>query len=139
MMCIATDFVLVGLDHITVEARRREVADRLRARRRSVLTLSARQVRAFAGNAIELEGSGGRILAMSQRARDSLDAHQREIIERSCTVLSVSIPTIELAGGSIRCMIAGIHLDSRPTSPFRSEVPAHSEAEGMGAGIPPRR
>ena len=27
---------------------------------------------------------------------------------------SVDIPTIELAGGSVRCMIAGVHLDRRP-------------------------
>ena len=26
----------------------------------------------------------------------------------------VELPTIELAGGSVRCMIAGIHLDRRP-------------------------
>ena len=30
------------------------------------------------------------------------------------TDVAVDIPTIELAGGSVRCMIAGIHLDRRP-------------------------
>jgi hypothetical protein len=28
-------------------------------------------------------------------------------------LLPISIPTIELAGGSIRCMLAGIHLAKR--------------------------
>jgi hypothetical protein len=34
-------------------------------------------------------------------------------IENYSTILSVAIPTIELAGGSVRCMIAGIHLSPR--------------------------
>ena len=129
MMCIATDFVLVGLDLISVEARRREVAERLRGRRRAVIALSHHQIREFAGNAIELEGAEGRILAMSQRALDSLEPDQLAIIERSCTILPVSVPTIELAGGSIRCMIAGIHLEARPVAPAWSEVSGSSYAD----------
>ena len=35
-------------------------------------------------------------------------------IEESCEIVAVNIATIELAGGSVRCMIAGIHLDRRP-------------------------
>lgn len=135
MMCIATDFVLVGLDLISVEARRREVAGRLRGRRRSVLALSHHQIREFAGNAIELEGEDGRILAMSKRALDSLDEAQRAVIEKSCTVLPLSIPTIELAGGSIRCMIAGIHLEARPVAPEWSEVAGSSYA-GLSDPVP---
>ena len=53
-------------------------------------------------------------MAMSARARASLRPDQVEVIERSCEILAVDIPTIELAGGSVRCMIAGIHLDPRP-------------------------
>ena len=51
---------------------------------------------------------------MSARAEASLTAAQREVIERSARILAVDVPTIELAGGSVRCMIAGIHLDRRP-------------------------
>jgi hypothetical protein len=35
------------------------------------------------------------------------------MIERSSTLLPLDIPTIELASGSVRCMIAGIHLRTR--------------------------
>ena len=35
-------------------------------------------------------------------------------IEESCEIVAIDIPTIELAGGSVRCMIAGVHLDRRP-------------------------
>lgn len=53
-------------------------------------------------------------MAMSGRARRSLRPDQVAVIEESCEIVAVDIPTIELAGGSVRCMIAGIHLDRRP-------------------------
>jgi hypothetical protein len=114
MMCIATDFALVGLDMIDDVARRAEIVDRLSAEDREIIDLSHDQIEDFAGNAIELRGSAGRILVMSGRAEASLTAAQRAVIEASCRIVAVDIPTIELAGGSVRCMIAGIHLDRRP-------------------------
>jgi hypothetical protein len=54
-------------------------------------------------------------MAMSARARSSLRPDQIASIEESCEIVAVDIPTIELAGGSVRCMIAGVHLDRRPT------------------------
>jgi len=120
MMGIATDFALVGLDLIQSPARRAQVVDRLTANGRILIDLDFGQVCDFAGNAIELRvpggfrERGGRILALSRRAADSLRPDQLAIIERSCTLLPLDIPTIELAGGSVRCMIAGIHLDPRP-------------------------
>ena len=48
---------------------------------------------------------------MSQRARDSLDAAQLDILQLNGAVLSVAIDTIEDAsGGSVRCMLAEVHL-----------------------------
>lgn len=114
MMCIATDFALIGLGLITDSHRRREVAERLGQHGRTVLDLSFEQVRNFAGNAIELQAPTGRILAMSRRGVDSLTGAQREVIEASCRILPLDVPTIELAGGSVRCMIVGIFLDPRP-------------------------
>lgn len=114
LMCIGTDFALIGLGLMADAHRRGEIVDRLTASGRRVIDLSPRQINDFAGNAIELQGSEGRILALSTRALDSLDAAQREIVEESCDILPLSVPTIELAGGSVRCMIAGIHLDPRP-------------------------
>jgi hypothetical protein len=53
-------------------------------------------------------------MAMSARARRSLRPDQVAAIEESCEIVAIDIPTIELAGGSVRCMIAGVHLDRRP-------------------------
>jgi hypothetical protein len=91
-------------------SRRRE---RLQESGREVIALTARQIAEFAGNAIELSGSDGRVLALSQRACDSLTGAQKAVIERSARLVPLSVPTIEMAGGSVRCMIAGIHLSPR--------------------------
>jgi hypothetical protein len=114
MMGVATDFALVGLGLIRSPARRGEIVDRLTAHGRTVIGLTFEQVCDFAGTAIELDSPTGRVLALSRRAAGSLRADQLAVIERSCTILPLDIPTIELAGGSVRCMIAGIHLDPRP-------------------------
>jgi len=111
MMCIGTDFALVGLDAMTT--RRDEVAERLAEQGRTVIALTNEQLEDFVGNAIELHGAQGRVLALSTRAAAALSSEQREIIERSARILPVDVSTIELAGGSVRCMIAGIHLDRR--------------------------
>jgi hypothetical protein len=113
MMCIGTEFALVGLDAMT--SRRDEIAARLAEPGREVLALTGAQLEDFAGNAIELHGTQGRVLALSTRADASLTPEQRTVIERSARILPVDVSTIELAGGSVRCMIAGIHLDRRPT------------------------
>lgn len=111
MMCIGTEFALVGLDAMT--SRRDEIADRLAEQGREVIALTTEQLEDFAGNAIELHGSQGRVLALSERADRSLTADQRAIITKSARILPIDVSTIELEGGSVRCMIAGIHLDRR--------------------------
>ncbi len=116
MMTIATDFAMVGLSLIADRHRRDEVAARISAQgRREIIDLSATQIASFAGNAIELQGDRGRILALSTRALASLEHDQRAVIERTCEIIALPVPTIELAGGSVRCMIAGLHLDPRST------------------------
>ncbi|MCK6415558.1 MAG: arginine deiminase-related protein [Giesbergeria sp.] len=114
MLCVGTDFALGGF-HLIADLRRREaVHARLRESGRDVIELDARQIGEFAGNALELTGRGGqRLLALSERAAASLSTAQKAVIERSATLLPLRVPTIELAGGSVRCMLAGIHLAPR--------------------------
>ena len=112
-MCVATEFALVGLGLITDAARRDEVRRRLEESGREVIDLSAAQIGEFAGNALELSGREGRVLALSSRALACLKAEQIAAIERSATLLPLAVPTIELAGGSVRCMLAGVHLSRR--------------------------
>jgi len=117
LMCIASTFALIGADMINDETRRAEVTDRLRANGRSVLSLSEEQVREFAGNALELSpGTGELLLCLSTRALAALTITQRVTIERTHRILPLDIPTVELGGGSVRCMLAGVHLDPRVCS-----------------------
>lgn len=113
MMCVATEFALVGFDLMDDPKRRADVRARLEERGRTVIALDARQIADFAGNAIELTGTQGRALALSDRAAASLTQQQRALISRSARLLPLSVPTIEMAGGSVRCMLAGIHLARR--------------------------
>lgn len=138
MMTVATDFAMVGLDMIRSPDRRRQVVERLSAGGRAIIELNHHQVRKFAGNAIELQGPDGRLLALSRTAFASLTEEQKEVIQRSCTLLPVDVPTIELAGGSVRCMIAGIHLDPRSVPAAVDGPPEQSAERGvlLGSGSP---
>lgn len=113
LMCIATDFVMIGLDMIADKARRSEIARRFEDSGRNVIALSDQQIAGFAGNAIELQGKNGRVLALSRRAHESLSRDQITLVENSAALLPLDVRTIELAGGSVRCMLAGIHLSPR--------------------------
>ena len=113
LMCIATEFVMIGLELIADVARRDHIVQRIEDSGRRVIALSASQIADFAGNAIELQTPDGRILALSSRALRSLLPEQLSVIAESATPLPLEIPTIELAGGSVRCMLAGVHLARR--------------------------
>jgi hypothetical protein len=113
IMCIGTDFAMAGFDMMTDGARRKEIYARLQGMGREVIELTTQQIDEFAGNAIELYAKNRRILAMSSRALASLRPEQKKIIEKSTEIVPLAVPTIELAGGSVRCMLAGIHLTRR--------------------------
>jgi len=121
MGCVGTDVALFALGLIGDEHRREQVRERLTVNGRKVVEITEEQVRQFAGNAVELcgrtpDGKRHYIMAMSSSARRSLRPDQVAAIEESCTIVDIDIPTIELAGGSVRCMIAGVHLDRRPAA-----------------------
>jgi hypothetical protein len=113
LMCIATEFALVGFDLFDDPVRATEVRDRLEESGRTVIALTNQQIAEFAGNALELSGKDGRILAMSARAAASLTTAQKAQIEPSARIVALDVPTIEMAGGSVRCMLAGVHLAAR--------------------------
>ena len=117
--CVGTHVAMIALEMIPDVVRREQVRERLAVTGRTIIELTEAQIREFAGNAVELcgrwpDGSRRYIMTMSARAKRSLTAEQVAAIEQSCEILAVEIPTIELAGGSVRCMIAGVHLDHRP-------------------------
>ena len=112
LMSVGTDFAAICSACIE-PGRRAAVIDQLRAGGRSVIDLTIDQMQHFAGNMLEIKSlTGPAIIAMSATARASLDDSQLEALTaRGKRLVSVPIPTIEkLGGGSVRCMIAEIHL-----------------------------
>ena len=112
LMNVGTDLALVGTP-VIAPADRPRVLDSLRDTGHEVVELTMEQLEDFAGNALEVQGSQSRHLVMSARGVGSLTAAQRATIERRVPLHAVDIPTIEHAGGSARCMLAGIHLPRR--------------------------
>ena len=111
MMCIGTAFAMVGLDMIPNRAKRQEVRARLEKTGKEIVELSADQIANFAGNAIELHNKNGeKLLVLSSRADHALTENQRKRLRRYAGLIPLELPTIELGGGSARCMLATIHL-----------------------------
>ncbi|MEO1140673.1 MAG: arginine deiminase-related protein [Pseudomonadota bacterium] len=119
LMAVGTHFALVGLDMVVEDERRATIVDRLEESGRDVIALTSRQISDFAGNAIELATSKGLVLALSSRALASMSDVQKVRLEASVRLVPLDLPIIESAGGSARCMIAGIHLARRSTTAER--------------------
>ncbi|MGJ9374279.1 citrulline utilization hydrolase CtlX [Nesterenkonia sp. CF4.4] len=113
MMSVGTDLALISSEMIRDRVQREHVLGVLRDSGRTVVELSEAQVGSFAGNCLELAGTEGRCLVLSTTAEASLTAQQRETISGHCTLVPVNVSTLEAAGGSVRCMIAGNHLTLR--------------------------
>ncbi|MBO6898884.1 MAG: amidinotransferase [Shimia sp.] len=112
LMGIGTHYAVACLDMIVDPTRRAMLRDRLEQSGRHVIDLTEAQIEAFAGNAIELTGNE-RLLALSQTAVDARKPEQIKIIEKTAKLVPLSIPTIETAGGSVRSLLAGVHLTRR--------------------------
>jgi hypothetical protein len=111
MMCIGTAFAMVGLELIRNKAERQQVRARLEKTGKKIVELSADQIGNFAGNAIELHNKAGeKLLVLSSRASRALTVEQRKRLTGYARLVPLELPTIELGGGSARCMIATIQL-----------------------------
>ena len=74
MMCIGTDFAMVGLEMIPNKAERQKVRASLEKIGKEIVELSADQIANFAGNAIELHNKNGeKLLVLSSSRRSSID------------------------------------------------------------------
>jgi len=105
---------MVGLEMIPNKAERQRVRARLEKTGKVIMELSADQIENFAGNAIELHNqSGEKLLVLSSRASHALTEAQRKRLSRYARLIPLELPTIELGGGSARCMVATIHLPPR--------------------------
>jgi hypothetical protein len=115
VMAIGTRFAVVCGEAIAQPTHRNAVFDQLRAAGHDIVDITQRQMLGFAGNLLELAPAGGRVIALSTTAWQSLGSAQRRMLESHAEVVPAAIPTIErIGGGGVRCLLAEIHLPKRP-------------------------
>jgi hypothetical protein len=112
LMNVGEKLAVICDEAIPREDQRSAVMQRLQETGHEILSLSYDQLDAFAGNMLELRTRDGeRLVAMSQQAHDSLSDDQLQRLKKNGDVVAVPIDNIEAsAGGSVRCMLAEIHL-----------------------------
>jgi hypothetical protein len=112
LMSIGESIAVICDAAITRDDQRDAVMTRLHETGHDVVSLSYDQLDAFAGNMLELRSKeGDRVLAMSSRAWDSLESEQQKVLQINGKIVSSPVDNIESsAGGSVRCMLAEIHL-----------------------------
>ena len=110
LLSLGTRFAVLCPEAVVPEHRDALVAE-LDASGRSIIELSFAQLRRFGCNVLELQGKYGPVIAMSAKALANLGPDQIRALEQFGEILAADIPTIEaVGGGSVRCMIAEIHL-----------------------------
>lgn len=110
LLSLGTSFAVLCADAVAAE-QRDALRDAVGSSGRTLIQVDYDQMRGFACNLLELRGSGGPVIALSSAARRSFRADQLRLLERFGLLVEADIPTIErIGGGSLRCMIAEVHL-----------------------------
>jgi len=110
LMSLGTHFAVLCLEAVAEEYREVLVGE-IETGGRVLIEADYEQMRQFGCNVIELCGSNGPVIALSSAARRSFRPDQLRSLERFGELVGADIPTIEaVGGGSVRCMIADIHL-----------------------------
>jgi hypothetical protein len=115
MMCVADRYIVVCLDSLPVPAERQHLTDTIRSGGKELISISLDQMNHFAGNMLQVHNDKGeRLLVMSSQAYASLSPGQIGQLSTYNRILYSPLTTIETnGGGSARCMMAEIHLESR--------------------------
>jgi hypothetical protein len=112
-MSFGARFAMLCTEAIVPEYRERLIAE-IDASGRTLIEVDYEHMRQFACNLIELAGRDGPVIALSSTARRSFRPEQLRLLETFGALVDADIPTIEtVGGGSVRCMIADIHLPRR--------------------------
>ena len=111
LLSLGSSFALLCSEAVSAD-HRDALIDNIRASGRELIDVDYEQMRGFACNVIELrDGRGNPVIALSSAARASFRPDQLATLERHGQLVDAPIPTIEsVGGGSVRCMIADVHL-----------------------------
>ena len=112
LLSLGTRLAVLCLDVVAPKDRDALVAD-IEASGRTLIELTFAQLRRFGCNLLELRKSNGEpVVALSAKALSNLRPEQVSALETlGGELIEADVPTIEaVGGGSVRCMIAEIHL-----------------------------
>jgi hypothetical protein len=111
LLSLGTSFAMLCTEAVVPE-HRAPLIEQIAATGRTLIEVEYEQLRQFACNLIELRSrSGDSVIALSSAAFNSFTPEQIRQLESFGTLVETPIPTIEaVGGGSVRCMIADIHL-----------------------------
>lgn len=111
LMSLGTRFAVLCLEAVVAEYREMLIRE-IELSGRTLIEVDYDQLKQFACNLIELKSrSGSPVIALSSAARRAFRPEQLRQIESFGELAEADIPTIEaVGGGSVRCMIADVHL-----------------------------
>ena len=111
LMSLGTRFAVLCTEAVAPGARAALIAE-IEASGRPLIAVDFGQMGRFACNLIELKNrDGDPVIALSSTALEAFRPDQVRMLESFGELVAVPIPTIEaVGGGSVRCMIADIHL-----------------------------
>lgn len=115
ILSVGRRFAVVCLDAIRSEEDQETLLKSFSDTEHKVVAISYAQMKAFAGNILEVISTQAEpVVAMSETAYHALLPGQINAISQFADILPVAVPYIETTGGgSVRCMISGIHLPRR--------------------------
>lgn len=115
MMTVGDGFAVICDDTIEDTDQRAAVIRKLGDTGHEIVSITRDQMWSFLGNCLQLQAEdGSRVIAMSRQAEDALTVDQAARLRRHGRIVSSPIHDIERsAGGSVRCMLAEIHLPRR--------------------------
>jgi hypothetical protein len=118
LLCVGEKFAVVCLDAIRSDDDQEKLLQSFEKTGHKVVAISYSQMEKFAGNMMEVLSTHSEpFVLMSESAFNCLLPGQLNALAQFAEVLPLRIPTIEqTGGGSVRCMVAGIHLPKQNAS-----------------------
>ena len=115
IMTLGKEFAVICLECVRDLDEKKALIKSLEADNKEIIDITFDQVKAFAGNMLELQKQdGSTLVVMSEQAFQSLEPEQINQIKSKGDFMYASIPTIEkYGGGSVRCMIAEVFLEKK--------------------------
>eukprot|EP01129_Flabellula_baltica_P008463 TRINITY_DN3367_c0_g1_i2.p1 TRINITY_DN3367_c0_g1~~TRINITY_DN3367_c0_g1_i2.p1 ORF type:complete len:747 (-),score=155.51 TRINITY_DN3367_c0_g1_i2:1177-3417(-) len=113
MMAVGEHWAVVCDECIPDLDEREKLINLLVMTEHEVITVTIEQMKNFCCNILELQGTKGKIIAMSDSAFNNFTMEQKRRLRKYARLVPSDISTIEtLAGGSVRCMIAELFTNS---------------------------